>query len=331
MGTINEPIREGEFRFAELKTYLQERSLPMAVWISEDGTRITCRVQYNSRFNQVVGFVLPFDDNGLPIVGTFAATSSEKIREYFQSGRIANYVYVIIAQSLQEGVPAFCFSFFGSDNRFTAIDVIRRWKWMQMQATLHGITLVEFSSDGDTRLLQAMKYKAISHSLDILTDWQDWFVESLNQSEIYVQDTTHIGTKLRKVFLKPSVLLPLGNYVASATYLRILIDNISQQEHGLTKSDLSCKDKMNFRAVEKMCESRVIDNLYNIVSTEGTVIYLQIIKRILDSYLDKDIAPVERIQLIWTSVFFSYLATMACDQQLCTTKKFSLLVILTTA
>lgn len=108
MKTINEPIREGEFCFAELKTYVQERSLPMAVWISEDGTRITGRIQYDSRFNQVIGFVLPFDDNGLPIIGTFAATSSEEIREYLQNGRIANYVYVIMAQPLQEGISAFC-------------------------------------------------------------------------------------------------------------------------------------------------------------------------------------------------------------------------------
>lgn len=174
-----------------------------------------------------------------------------------------------------------------------------------MEATFHGITLVGFSSDGDTRLLRVLKHKAISPSLDIPTDWQNWFVESLNQSEIYVQDTKHIGTKLRTVFLKPSVHLPLGNYVVSTTHLRILIDNVSKQEHGLTMSDLSCKDKMNFRAVEKMCESRVIDNLRNIASTEGTVIYLQMVKRVLDSYLDKDIAPIERIQLIWTSIFFS--------------------------
>lgn len=193
---------------------------------------------------------------------------------------------------------------------------------MQTQATLHGITLLGFSSDGDTWLLRAMKHKAVPHFPNIPIDWQDWFVESLNQSEMYVQDTTHIGTKLRTVFLKPSVLLPLGNYVASATHLRILIDNTSKQEHGLTKSDLCCKDKMNFRAVEKMCESRVIDNLRNIASTEGTIIYLQMVKRVLDSYLDKDIAPTERIQLIWMSVFFSHLATMACDQWLWTTKKF---------
>ncbi|KYN28177.1 hypothetical protein ALC57_02423 [Trachymyrmex cornetzi] len=105
-----------------------------------------------------------------------------------------------MVQPLQEGVPAFCLSFFGSDNHFTAIDVIRRWKWIQMQATFHGIILVGFSSDGDTRLLRAMKHKAISPSPDIPTDWQNWFVESLNQSEIYVQDTTHIGTKLAQYF-----------------------------------------------------------------------------------------------------------------------------------
>lgn len=60
---INQPIREGVFRFHELKTYLSDRDLPLCVWISEDGTRITGRIQYDSRFNQVVGFVSPCEIN----------------------------------------------------------------------------------------------------------------------------------------------------------------------------------------------------------------------------------------------------------------------------
>lgn len=38
----------------------------MSVWISEDGTRITGRLQYDPGSNQIVGLLLPLDENGLP-------------------------------------------------------------------------------------------------------------------------------------------------------------------------------------------------------------------------------------------------------------------------
>lgn len=53
---------EGCCRTAELKNFLQDRHLPLAVWLSEDATRITGRVQYDSGTNQLVGFVLPLAD-----------------------------------------------------------------------------------------------------------------------------------------------------------------------------------------------------------------------------------------------------------------------------
>lgn len=41
-------IVEGELRCDLLKSYLREKNLPSIVWISEDATRITGKVQYNS-------------------------------------------------------------------------------------------------------------------------------------------------------------------------------------------------------------------------------------------------------------------------------------------
>lgn len=121
---------------------------------------------------------------------------------------------------------------------------------------------------------------------------------------MYIQDITHVGTKLRNKFLKPSILLPLGNFVASSTHLRILIAEKEKEEHALTMTDLDNKDKMNFRAVENICSIRVTKILRTMPSTQRTVVFLEMTKDILDSFLHKNIAAIERIYLIWKSVFF---------------------------
>jgi len=63
---INQPVLEGAFRFSELKEYLQVRGLPNVVWISEDGTRIISRIEYDPKTNLCVGFVHRLNRNGLP-------------------------------------------------------------------------------------------------------------------------------------------------------------------------------------------------------------------------------------------------------------------------
>jgi len=59
---------EGVYRVTDFKQFLQVRNLTSIVWLSEDATRITGRIQYDSSTNQLIGFVLPFDDQGMPIV-----------------------------------------------------------------------------------------------------------------------------------------------------------------------------------------------------------------------------------------------------------------------
>lgn len=133
--TYNKPIK-GDMRFAELNTYLTERSLPKIIWISEDGTRITGKIQYNERDDQISGFVLPFDSNGLPKTDFFPAENYEVIKEYFATAKIGNYAYVIMAQPLDEGVAPFCLSFFSSNNKFTNEPISLRWDWMVKKEVL---------------------------------------------------------------------------------------------------------------------------------------------------------------------------------------------------
>lgn len=88
------------------------------------------------------------------------------------------------------------------------------------------------ASDGDPRLLKAMKNQtrigitSISHrdsnpAANELSNWE-WFngyteKKSLNDT-IYIQDITHVITKLRNRLLKSSSIYPIGMY-SSAQYI----------------------------------------------------------------------------------------------------------------
>lgn len=86
-------IREGELRCDELKKYLDDRKLEPLVWISEDATRITGRVQYDSATNELIGFVLPLSSNGMPLRGIYQARSAKEIEEHFKgNSAVANQV-----------------------------------------------------------------------------------------------------------------------------------------------------------------------------------------------------------------------------------------------
>jgi len=63
------------------------------------------------------------------------------------------------------------------------------------------------------------------------------FKDETNQ-EIYIQDTVHIGTKLRTRFLKPNIVLPMGTYFASVDHLIELTRNYTKDKHLLTMTDL---------------------------------------------------------------------------------------------
>lgn len=102
---------------------------PKTVWISEDGTGIVQRVQYDSSTDQLIGLVLPINSlTGMPIPFSFPASSVQNIEEFMKKEQ-AKIVYVVMAQSLKENVPPFILQIFGTNNRFTANMVTQRQKY----------------------------------------------------------------------------------------------------------------------------------------------------------------------------------------------------------
>ena len=76
------PITEGVMKFNKLIEYLESKKLEK-VWISDDMTGITGRVQYDSKTNQIVGLVLPLNRNSVPMTLSFPANSAKDIENYF--------------------------------------------------------------------------------------------------------------------------------------------------------------------------------------------------------------------------------------------------------
>ncbi|KAK3909541.1 Protein translocase subunit 2 [Frankliniella fusca] len=218
-------MKEGKFRFDALKEHLQSRNAPLEVFISEYATRITGRIQYHPSTNQIVGFVLSLNSHGIPIVGSYPATCAKEMGRYFKECETSNNAYVIMAQPISSDAPPFCLAIFGTNSKFGACHVVKRWSWMTSEAEKRGIRIAGYASDGDSKLLSAMRFKTVVPSPK--SPWK-WFHSDLVSPQVYFQDFVHLLVKLKTRLLKPSFILPMGpEFLANKGHLVELIDTIS--------------------------------------------------------------------------------------------------------
>ena len=61
----------------------------------------------------------------------------------------------------------------------------------------------------------------------------------------FVQDIVHVAVKLKSKLLKPSVLLPMGRYLAGIQHLQMIQMSFGKDEHGLREKDIDYKDKQD--------------------------------------------------------------------------------------
>ena len=142
-------LDEGSFRFDELEKHIELHGCPKIVSIGEDATRIIARVDYDSETDRCVGFVLPLNEKGLPIVDSYLATSFKAIESMFTKSAIAKYAYVYMAQPLKLNAPPFCLACFGTD-KFTAVEVMQRWNYIYEECKKRNIHILSYGSDGDS-------------------------------------------------------------------------------------------------------------------------------------------------------------------------------------
>ena len=112
----------------------------------------------------------------------------------------------------------------GTNKKFSFETIL---KYIFDEYKKRGIHVVSFGSDGDSRLLKAMQIaRALKSrkcdypfevycSLKVPTisvSWKTWFYLQNFSTRAHVQDIVHISLKLTCRVLKPSVLLPMGNW-----------------------------------------------------------------------------------------------------------------------
>ena len=119
-------IAEGDFQFDNLLQHIKQYQAPMVVAVGEDATRVIARVEYDYETGCCVGFVLPVNKNGLPLVDSFRAVSFPAVERMISSNEIAKYAYVYMVQPLGENVPPFCLACIGTNNKFTFETVLNR-------------------------------------------------------------------------------------------------------------------------------------------------------------------------------------------------------------
>lgn len=124
-------FREGYLRMAEFRKFLDTMNYPRFVWLSEDMTKIKPRKRYCSSTNSIVGLSVPLDsDTGMPFVDTFEFSSLEKALAVCEKYKNAEYVNAIMGQSLCPDSTPFCLMLYGSDNKFTHLQPLKRWEFL---------------------------------------------------------------------------------------------------------------------------------------------------------------------------------------------------------
>lgn len=302
-------VVEGVLRCDELLVYLKERNLPLWVCLSEDATSIENRIQYDARTNQIIGFVLPTSEsNGMPVPLVFKArTAIEILRHFSDKNPVAKYVNTVMAQPIGDA-PAFCIIVFGTINDYTAENVSKRWIYMEGELAKVGIGVLTMASDSDPKYSSAMmKNSGLGNSSNGFSMNGIFMCGNQLKPPFYVQDTPHVGTKMRNFFLqtiKNPQKLRMGNYYIQQGHLNELMNMFPKDIHHLTATALNPVDRMNFDSVLKICDDRVISLLRNDVKdSEATVIYLQMMSDVINAFMDRSLLPSDRLRKVWNAVF----------------------------
>jgi len=95
-----------------------------------------------------------------------------------------------------------------------------------------------------------------------------WFWLKQTGPMIYMLDYVNVTVKLKARLLKPSIILPLGNFLAGSHHLKMVLNTFAKDQHGMQHKDLEHKDKQNFEAVSRINDEEDYDHNVSLVGNE---------------------------------------------------------------
>jgi hypothetical protein len=229
----------------------------------------------------------------LPITNSYSTDSFNHLEQWYSDIPKATSLNACLVQPLSSSLnnnSSYLLAAYGTDNIFQSSHVISRWRHIYQECKSKGIRIIGYSTDCDSRYLQAMRkslgfFADFVHddhpdllSIDVLTTWS-WFFMRHEQLYIFFQDPIHICTKLRNRLLSATTNLLLGNQLINIEPLLYMTNHYSKLDHSLVRSDVNPKDRQNYSSAEKISSDNVLKLLEKIPNSLGISIYLQVCKR----------------------------------------------------
>ena len=107
--------------------------------------------------------------------------------------------------------------------------------------------------------------------------------------------------------LSSTATLLMGDQRISMDLLHQIVSTSSKLFHGLVSSDLNPRDHQNYASCFRISRDEVLQALEGIDNSDATVIYLRLLRSIIDAYIEPSTSLLDRIFHAWMSVFLSRL------------------------
>jgi hypothetical protein len=316
IGTSENHLTEGLFNYDGARDYFN-RNQSILGFCAEDSTAIVPKITYDTTSDTFIGFSLPLDDNGVPIIKSYSTNSFIRLEQWYSDLSQATLLNACLIQPLStsiKNISSYLISAYGTDNKFKSSDVILRWGHIYQQCKAKGIRVIGYATDCDSRYLHAMRislgfFASFAYddhpdilSIDLPTNWS-WFFMQHEQLYVCLQDPIHICTKLRNrllskkatlllgnqlVNIEPLLLgnqlvniepLLLGNQLVNIEPLLYLIEKFSKLDHALVRSDIDPKDRQNYKSCTKISSDNVLNLFEQVPNAIGISIYLKVGER----------------------------------------------------
>jgi len=208
-------------------------------------------------------------------------------------------------------------SAYGTNDKFNATDVLRRWVFLYNECKNKNINLVGFSTDCASKYLKAMRlalgFFARAPNIDLITgnntlfkidvpqSWSFFFMRT-TQAFLCMQDGTHFVTKIRNRLLSDTATLFINGQNIDINHLLHIIETYPKIDHNLVKSDIFPHDRQNYSSCLKITADDVL-SLLKQIDAKATYTYLYLLKLIILTYVKSDTSVEDRLYFGWIVVF----------------------------
>ena len=241
------------------------------VLAAEDETEIISKIMYNQEKDKLLAFCGVKGPNH-QCLDHFTVKVGDGEEGYntifsaFKNNVIGNYARAIILNPLVPNLPCLPILIMPTCNHFDTDFVHRQWQEIErlFEEELEVILgpLIGHSSDGDSRrhkiMLQLMRSKEGLRFQPIPQDLG--FVLSCRKEikgnnyvvrDLADQDFIHNHKKLLNPLDHSSRVLMMGKDIVHMNHLQLVYDTFLHTEHGLGLDDINCRDRQNWRSVQK--------------------------------------------------------------------------------